>query len=153
MNSIFPELVAVDVEADSAEEAIRKVGQIFYDNGFVKESYIDAVIAREKVYPTGLQLRDMAVAMPHTDPPHVYKSGVCVAKLKKPVVFMHMGTDDQPVEAEMLFMMAITNPNEHMDTLAKILEVYQNPEVAVRFREAVTKDELYKVAKHYIGEE
>ncbi|MDO4312062.1 MAG: PTS sugar transporter subunit IIA [Eubacteriales bacterium] len=153
MNSIFPELIAVDVEADSAEEAIRKVGQIFFDNGYVKDTYIDAVVAREKKYPTGLQLEGMAVAMPHTDPPHVYKSGVCVAKLKHPVTFMHMGTDDQPVEAEMLFMMAITNPNEHMDTLAKVLQVYQNPEVADKFRGAVTTDELYKIAKFYIGEE
>ena len=57
MNSIYPELIAVDVQAETSEEAIRKVGQIFLDNGFVKDTYIDAVIAREKVYPTGLQLR------------------------------------------------------------------------------------------------
>ena len=73
MNSIYPELIAVDVQAETSEEAIRKVGQIFLDNGFVKDTYIDAVVAREKVYPTGLQLADMGVAMPHTDPPHVYK--------------------------------------------------------------------------------
>ena len=52
MNSIYPELIAVDVQAETSEEAIRKVGQIFLDNGFVKDTYIDAVVAREKVYPT-----------------------------------------------------------------------------------------------------
>ena len=124
MNSIYPELIAVDVQAETSEEAIRKVGQIFLDNGFVKDTYIDAVIAREKVYPTGLQLADMGVAMPHTDPPHVYKSGVCVAKLAKPVTFMHMGTEDQPVEAEMLFMMAITDPSQHLETLSKVMNVF-----------------------------
>ena len=80
----------------------------------------------KKVYPTGLQLADMGVAMPHTDPPHVYKSGVCVAKLAKPVTFMHMGTEDQPVEAEMLFMMAITDPSQHLETLSKVMNVFQN---------------------------
>ena len=135
----------------SIEEAIRKVGQIFLDNGFVKDTYIDAVVAREKVYPTGLQLADMGVAMPHTDPPHVYKSGVCVAKLAKPVTFIHMGTEDQPVEAEMLFMMAITDPSQHLETLSKVMNVFQKPEIAKEFKDATTNEELYKVAYKHIG--
>ena len=138
MNSIYPELIAVDVQAETSEEAIRKVGQIFLDNGFVKDTYIDAVVAREKVYPTGLQLADMGVAMPHTDPPHVYKSGVCVAKLAKPVTFIHMGTEDQPVEAEMLFMMAITDPSQHLETLSKVMNVFQKPEIGKEIRKMKT---------------
>lgn len=67
----FRNLILRDVEAANAEEAIRKVGQRFYDEGFVKDTYIDAVVAREKNYATGLQLADIAVAMPHTDPQHV----------------------------------------------------------------------------------
>ena len=35
MNSIYPELIAVDVHAETSVEAFRKVGQIFFDNGFV----------------------------------------------------------------------------------------------------------------------
>ena len=40
MNSIYPELIAVDVQAETSEEAIRKVGQIFLDNGFC---YFDTI--------------------------------------------------------------------------------------------------------------
>lgn len=58
----FRNLILRDVEAANAEEAIRKVGQRFYDEGFVKDTYIDAVVAREKNYATGLQLADIAVA-------------------------------------------------------------------------------------------
>ena len=75
----FRNLILRDVEAANAEEAIRKVGQRFYDEGFVKDTYIDAVVAREKNYATGLQLADIAVAMPHTDPQHVNRPGVCIA--------------------------------------------------------------------------
>ena len=73
MNSIYPELIAVDVQAETSEEAIRKVGQIFLDNGFVKDTYIDAVIAREKVYPTGLQLADSKASK--TSNIHAYGNG------------------------------------------------------------------------------
>ena len=108
----FRNLILRDVEAANAEEAIRKVGQRFYDEGFVKDTYIDAVVAREKNYATGLQLADIAVAMPHTDPQHVNRPGVCIAQLKHPVEFEHMGDPDTKVQAEMLFMMAIKNPDE-----------------------------------------
>ena len=36
----FRNLILRDVEAANAEEAIRKVGQRFYDEGFVKDTYI-----------------------------------------------------------------------------------------------------------------
>ena len=152
MQSIFKELIATDVEAKNSEEVIRKVGKLFYDNGFVKDSYIDAVIKREKVYPTGLQLDGIAVAMPHTDPPHVNRSGVCVAKLKNPVTFQHMGAEDVLVQAELIFMMAIQNPDEHMETLQKVLNVFQNVEIAQKFKNAKNNDELYEIALKYIGE-
>ena len=121
----FRNLILRDVEAANAEEAIRKVGQRFYDEGFVKDTYIDAVVAREKNYATGLQLADIAVAMPHTDPQHVNRPGVCIAQLKHPVEFEHMGDPDTKVQAEMLFMMAIKNPDEQVELLQKVLHSAQ----------------------------
>ena len=152
MQTVFPELIAVDVEAKNSEDAIRKIGQLFYDNGFVKDTYIDAVVVRESKFPTGLQLDGIAVAMPNTDPPHVRKSGVCVAKLAHPVPFIHMGEEERTVEAELIFMMAILSPDEHMDTLQKVLKVFQNAEIAKEFKNAKDTDELYKTAMKYIGE-
>ena len=136
----FRNLILRDVEAANAEEAIRKVGQRFYDEGFVKDTYIDAVVAREKNYATGLQLADIAVAMPHTDP-----------QLKHPVEFEHMGDPDTKVQAEMLFMMAIKNPDEQVELLQKVLGVFQQPEVVAAFRAAKNEDELFEAAQKYIG--
>lgn len=48
----FRELILRDVDAKDAEDAIRQVGQRFYAEGFVKDTYIDAVVAREKAYAT-----------------------------------------------------------------------------------------------------
>lgn len=147
----FRNLILRDVEAANAEEAIRKVGQRFYDEGFVKDTYIDAVVAREKNYATGLQLADIAVAMPHTDPQHVNRPGVCIAQLKHPVGFEHMGDPDTKVQAEMLFMMAIKNPDEQVELLQKVLGVFQQPEVVAAFRAAKNEDELFEAAQKYIG--
>ena len=147
----FRELILRNVEAKNAEDAIRQVGQRFFDAGFVKDTYIDAVLAREVTYPTGLQLAEIGVAMPHTDPQHVYRPGVCIAQLAHPVTFAHMGAPDTLVEAEMLFMMAIQDPDEQVELLQKVLSVFQQPEVVAEFRAAKTDDELFAAAQKYIG--
>lgn len=147
----FRELIVRNVEAVDAEDAIRQVGQYFLRAGFVKDTYIDAVVAREKVFATGLQLADIAVAMPHTDPQHVNRPGVCIAQLAHPVTFAHMGDPDVTVEAEMLFMMAIKNPDEQVELLQKVLSVFQQPEVVADFRAADSDEALFAAAQKYIG--
>ncbi len=147
----FRELIVRDVDAKDAEDAIRQVGEYFLKAGFVKDTYIDAVVAREKVYATGLQLEEIAVAMPHTDPQHVNRPGVCIAQLRHPVTFEHMGDPDTKVQAEMLFMMAIKDPDEQVELLQKVLSVFQRPEVVAAFRAAKNEDDLFAAAQKYIG--
>lgn len=149
--SIYRELIMTGVDARDSEDAIRQVGQLFLKNGFVKDTYIDAVAAREKTFATGLQFENIAIAMPHTDIIHVNKPGVTVAKLAHPVEFEHMGEPGRKVQAEMLFMMAITNPEDQIGTIMKVLGVFQDKEAMEAFRNAETEDEIYEVAKKYIG--
>ncbi len=51
----------------------------------------------------------------------------------------------------MLFMMAITDPSQHLETLSKVMNVFQKPEIAKEFKDATTNEELYKVAYKHIG--
>ena len=89
--------------------------------------------------------------MPHTDIIHVNKPGVTVAKLAHPVEFEHMGEPGRKVEAEMLFMMAITNPEDQIGTIMRVLGVFQNKEALEAFKAAETEEEVYEAAAKYIG--
>lgn len=151
MQAIYEDLVLYGVEAEDAQDAIRKVGQHLLDKGFVKDTYIDAVAKREVEYPTGLQLKDMAVAMPHTAGVHVNTPAVCVAKLAHPVTFSHMGDPDTKVQAEILFMMAIKDPDAQLETLQKVMGVFTNDTAVAEFKAAADQQSLYQVAKTYIG--
>jgi len=145
------ELILRQVKAKDAEEAIRKVGKVFFEAGYVKDSYIEAVVAREKKFPTGLQLENIAIAMPHTDPQHVNKAAVCIAQLEKPVTFVHMGEEDIYVEAEMLFMMAIEDPDQQVELLSKVLNVFQTADIVKAFKNADSEDTLFALAQKHIG--
>ena len=47
--------------------------------------------------------------------------------------------------------MAITNPEDQIGTLMKVLGVFQNKEALQAFKAATTEDEVYEAAKTYIG--
>ncbi|MBR0598253.1 PTS sugar transporter subunit IIA [Sinanaerobacter chloroacetimidivorans] len=151
MAIVFKELIRSSISAVDSEDVIRQVGKALFDNGFVKETYVDAVAEREKIYPTGLQLKGIAVAMPHTDSAHVNKPAICVAKLEKPVVFAHMGDPDTLVEAEIIFMMAIRSPDEQIDNLKSVLKVFTSEEATNEFRNAKDDQELFEIADKYLN--
>ena len=67
MELLKEKLIFIDVEAKDREEAIGKMAKELYKKGYVKESYINAILDREKVFPTGLPTEEVGVAIPHTD--------------------------------------------------------------------------------------
>lgn len=153
MQSVYEDLVFYGIEASDPEDAIRKVGAKLFEQGFVRDTYVDAVAAREIEYPTGLQLATIGVAMPHTTGVHVITPAVCVVKLAHPVVFNHMGYNDgsNKVNAEMLFMMAIKDPNLQLETLQKMMGVFSSEEALAALSGAANKEELWEAARKYIG--
>lgn len=150
MGIIFKELINSAVTAKDSQDVLEQVGRMLFDQGFVKETYIGAAIEREKNFPTGLKLKNIAIAMPHTDSIHVNKPAICVARLNNKVPFSHMGYSDMSVDAELVFMMAITDPDKQIQTLKKAMEVFQNDQAVSEFQNAAANEDLYQVAKKYL---
>ncbi len=73
-NFIHEDIILLGVDATDREDAIRQLGKVMFDKGYVKDTYVDAVITREKSFPTGLPTEEVKVAIPHTDTTHVNSS-------------------------------------------------------------------------------
>jgi PTS system galactitol-specific IIA component len=65
------ENILVNEIVDNNEEIIRRLGQLLHNNGYVKDSYTQAVLDREIIFPTGLQTKSLGFAIPQTDADHV----------------------------------------------------------------------------------
>ena len=76
------------------EEALSYLADKLSSKGIVKESYKQAIIDREHVFPTGLQFEAYGIAIPHTDVEHVNKEQIALMTLKEAVSFYQMGTND-----------------------------------------------------------
>ena len=122
-NLIYP------LEASTKEEVIGQIGELLYKNGFVKESYTPAVISREQEFATGLPTAGVGVAIPHTDAHHVLKPAVGIGILAKPVPFVEMGNiDDDTVDVQVVFMLAVPDKNKIMTMLQQIIAMIQDRE-------------------------
>jgi len=125
--NIFEEsLILLGIDAVCCEDVITCLGQLLYQHGYVKDSYIDAAIAREHIFATGLPLKQINVALPHTDAIHVNQQKIAVGILRKPVPFCVMGCPERNIPVHIVFMMAIKQQGDQIVMLQKLAEAIQD---------------------------
>ena len=112
------------VDATDKFGVLREMGNVLVEKGWVKDTYPGAVIEREKVFPTGLPMEAMGVAIPHTDAIHVNKKAVF---------------------CEVIFMLTIMKPNDQIEMLSKLVETCQNVSVLQTVKAAEDMDTIEKV--------
>lgn len=137
------ELVNVKLEASSKEDLLRKLANEFLDEGLVKPSFPQAILDREAVYPTGLPAVAFDIAIPHCAASNVNETSMAVATLAHPVEFQQMGSAEITLHPEVVFMLAIQDPDKQLETLQKIMAVIQDRELLENIRSAKNADELY----------
>ena len=137
--TIDESLILIKESAQTREAIIRKLGNLLFKQGFVKDTYTQAVIDREKVFPTGLPARKAGVAIPHTDTEHVIKPAIAIATLENPVSFNMMGSPDNEIQVEIVIMLAVHDAKLVVPTLRKIIFILENDEALLAIKNADSK--------------
>ncbi|SKC83445.1 PTS sugar transporter subunit IIA [Maledivibacter halophilus] len=131
MNDIYfnEELILKDIEGKSNEEILKYMANNLYHRGFVKESYVEAVIERERNFSTGLPTKSYSVAIPHTDIEHVKKAAISVGVLKSCIDFGIMGEESTTTPVKIVFMLAMNTKHSQLDLLKKLMKIFQDEDV------------------------
>jgi PTS system galactitol-specific IIA component len=141
---VHPDLVMVGLEAKDKEEVVRTLANLLLEKGYVKESYADAVLAREKLFPTGLPTQDVHVAIPHTDVEHCIKPAIAIAVLKQPVEFFEMATLDKVVHPEIVFLLSIVRPKDQVEWLQRLVTLFQQQGFLLELRNSKDAETCYQ---------
>ncbi len=115
------DLVFLDATYPSQEAFYAEMGAILYEKGLVKDTFADALMARERDFPTGLQTEVYGVAIPHTDVKHVNEVFIAFVRLNEPLVYSHMGDPDLKVGVRFAFVLGIMDPQAQLDTLGALI--------------------------------
>lgn len=119
-------LTLFNVSTDSRKEVIETLTKLLDQLGFVHETYLDAVLEREKAMPTGLLTKAGGIAIPHTDVEHVKKSGIAIARMKSPIKFYNMANPTELVDVNIVFLLAIAEKEQVNPFLGKMAELLQD---------------------------
>ncbi|MFP3722951.1 PTS sugar transporter subunit IIA [Niallia circulans] len=124
---IREELIFTNLEAKTSQELFSFLGNKLLSLGYVQPTFTEALIDREKEYPTGLALEEFNVAIPHTDPVYIKQPFIAVAKNKYKLPFIHMGTEDHVINIDCFFILGIIDPNGQITLLQTLMERFNTP--------------------------
>ena len=111
------DLIELNVKLEDKDELLRYMGEKLLIKNIVKGTYPEAVVMREKEFPTGISSKNIGIAIPHTVAEHVNEPKVAISILKKPIEFQMMGEPNVKVQVSLVIMIAINNPDLQIDFL------------------------------------
>ncbi|HKK48096.1 MAG TPA: PTS sugar transporter subunit IIA, partial [Alkalispirochaeta sp.] len=123
------------------------MAQHLVQTGYCHESFVDAILERERIHPSGLPMPGHKIAIPHTDADHVKRSVILFARLKNPVPFRSMGDPHERLPVQMISMFALHEKKRTGDMLETLITVYQRHEVLDAILNAGDRDEIYELLR------
>jgi len=134
----------------SLDQAFKCLSKIFLERGLVKQGYLEALMEREKNYPTGIDLTAVSqefpnIAIPHTESMYCNATKVIVIKLERDIVSKDMMNPDKDLNVKYLFMILNKDGGEQSNILAKIMEFATNKENISMLAASDSLDSIYDV--------
>jgi len=137
LNLLEPRAVRLHSQAQDKTEVLTELGNLLFQTGYVRESFVEAALQRESQMPTGLPLEGKYnAAIPHTECEHVLKPGLALATLTKPVIFQNMIQPEEGVPVQLVILMALDQPKSQVEMLQEIAGVLQDAQVIEKLMEA-----------------
>lgn len=136
-------------KAVNSEEAIRLCGNALYEAGVVGKEFAERCVEREKDFPTGLPT-EIPTAIPHVKADGIMQNAICLLKLDDPVTFRRLDDDTEEVQTDMIFNLAIKDPNEHLGVLQKMMVFLNDSEVLLKCR-SLSEEETIAYLEDQLG--
>jgi PTS system galactitol-specific IIA component len=144
------DLVIAPMQAERAEDAITQLGTRLRAGGFVKDSWTQATIEREKTFSTGLPTAEIGVAIPHADVEHVLRQAIAVGVLAEPLAFGEMGSPDSTVPVRIVCALAVARSELLVTLLRQLVEMFQSPLVLRQIATATSPAEIVEIFDRHI---
>lgn len=139
------ELVFYDLSVADKGEFFTILSQKACSLGKVTDEFEVNVKKREDKFPTGIQLEDFAVAIPHTDAEYVKEEFIAVAVFKEPVKFSSMEDASAILDVRAAFMLGLNQPHSQLEVLTELMGIFQNKETMAKIINSSSKEELENI--------
>lgn len=136
------ELISINVPGATEEEVFETIAEELKSKALVEVTYLEGLRTREAAFPTGLITQHLNIALPHTDPEHIVKPFVFIAKLENEVLVKQMG-DNQEMKTKDLFFLGIKDGAGQAGLLAALMALFMNEDFVEAYKTAHTAEAIY----------
>ncbi len=126
LSLLAPELVFLDWDVSTPDELFARLADELAPAGFVRDTWLDAISAREQAHPTGLRTLGAGIALPHADAEHTARPFIAVVKPRVPVTFAPMAGMGDPVAAELVICLGFTHADDQVGALQHLMNVFMD---------------------------
>jgi galactitol PTS system EIIA component len=144
-----PEFIYLHQPAKSDCEILLFLAEQLMEKGVVKESFYEAIIKRERMFPTGLPMAGVGVAIPHTNAKYVNQNQIAIAILANPVPFRMMGLPERVVDTSIVFLLALKEPGRHIKMLEELTELIRKTHFLAKLSNAKCKKEVIEIMQRF----
>lgn len=149
MSQLF---VRTGIHFTSCQQALAHIGEEMLARGVVHDTYPQALLEREALFPTGIALERHAVAIPHCEAIHAKSAAIYLIRPDTPVTFQQ-ADDDRDIAVSLIIALIVENPTAQLTLLRRLFSELQNPdtleallsapekELATRFQETLLTSE------------
>ncbi|UFJ42345.1 PTS sugar transporter subunit IIA [Brevibacillus humidisoli] len=150
LDIVKPDYLCIFHEPCEREEIINRLGMLLTNCGVVEQAYIDAVLAREAEFPTGLELGEIHVAIPHADSAAVKSPAIALGVAKRGVPFRSMAEPEKEIAVHLVILLATQRSEMQLQALEKTMDFVQDPKRLKSLLEAADEGELYTRFVEYL---
>ena len=136
------DLIAVGIKTSCKEEVFSTLFDKLYQKGYVKNTYLKAVLEREASFPTGLIMKDGIVAIPHVDTCYCVKPGIAIGFLENPIEMKEMGKPDNTLMVDGIFMLSVVKAEDQVHWLRQLIEVLQCEGTLSKIKQSNSPEEV-----------
>jgi len=141
-NLITPETIRLEKAAVSWEEAIRIASEPLIAKGYIKPAYVEAMVNRYDKDPYIIIGPNLAI--PHAAPDEgVNQVSMSLLRLEEGVAF----TEEYRIN--IIVVIAAEDKQKHLKALMQLMKLAGSKEDREAIIQAVSKDEIYKIAEKY----
>lgn len=125
---LHEDLIFLQSPAKKSTDVFEEVNAIALEKGYVNDKFLTKIVERESTFPTGLQLEQYAVAIPHTDADTIEQEFVSVVVPKEGVAFSRMDDPTEKVSANLVFVLGLNQPHKQLEMLQTLMAFIQDTE-------------------------
>ena len=141
--------IQVNCVVNDQFDAIALAAIPLLSQGCVTEDFVEAVVERERTFPTGLPTK-IGVALPHTEAKYVLKESISIVTLNNTIVFAGMGNPKESIPVQIVFLLAINDPEKQLRILQTIITIIQNEKMLKKIKDAKEPQIIYNLIKTFL---